>query len=107
MSNRMEVSFHKYGAASNAYPEKVDALDSLNQRIQKYLETHNTEYLIDVANFAMIEFMHPRFCDAKFTPTDSDGSPGRTTKSGRVTEDANSQITKAGGVASKLSQFRE
>ena len=31
---------------------------------------------MDVANFAMLEFMHPAFKDAKYSPQDSDKSPG-------------------------------
>lgn len=73
----MEVSFHKYGPLKNAYPHKVDALKSLLLRIEKYRETGNTEFLIDAANFAMIEFMRPSVKDAKFVATDSNASPGR------------------------------
>lgn len=107
MADRMEVSFHKYGAVADAYPHKVDALASLQKRIEKYLETRNTEYLIDAANFAMIEFMAPRFRDAEFKPTDSDGSPGRTTVAGgHVQNERNTELTRGGGRASKLSKFR-
>lgn len=77
MRNRMEVSFHKYGPLKQAFPHKVDALKSLQLRIDKYLETGNTEFLVDVANFAMIEFMRPAVRGAKFVPTDSSDSPGR------------------------------
>lgn len=77
MRNRMEVSYHKYGPLKDAYPHKVDAIESLQLRLQKYAETGNTEYLVDVANFAMIEFMRPAKRGAKFTATDSNGSPGR------------------------------
>lgn len=106
MANRMEVSFHKYGAVWDAYPEKLSALESLKQRIHKYLETGNTEFLIDAANFCMIEFMCPSVRGAAFTPTDSGESPGRMTTSGRLTGDVNHEVTKHGGKASKLSQFR-
>jgi len=77
MVDRMGVSFHKYGLVSRAYPEKVDALKSLQIRIDRYTETGNTEWLMDVANFAMIEFMHPRLDGARFQATDSQASPGR------------------------------
>ncbi len=77
MLSRMAVSFHKYGAVKDAYPHKVSALKSLQQRLKKYEATGNLEYLIDAANFAMIEFMCPAREDAFFEPTDSDGSPGR------------------------------
>lgn len=87
MLNRMAVSGFKYGPVADAYPGKVDALASLAQRIEKYLETHNTEFLIDAANFAMIEFMRPQFEDAFFAATDSDQSPGLITREGFTRED--------------------
>ena len=34
------------------------------------------EFLVDIANFAMLEYMFPSFDDAKYTGTDSDKSPG-------------------------------
>lgn len=89
MADRMGLSFFKYGAVAEAYPARVDAIKSLRQRIDKYAETGNTEWLIDVANFAMIEFLRPRHTRAHFKSTDSDASPGRTWNSGSVNEHAN------------------
>jgi hypothetical protein len=77
MVARMGVSFHKYGPVAKAYPHKVSALKSLQERLAMYQETGNTEWLMDVANFAMIEFMLPAHDKAHFRPTDSDESPGR------------------------------
>lgn len=89
MFDRMAVSFFKYGKVADAYPHKVDALASLRLRLEKYAETGNTEYLMDVANFAMIEFMRPRHPGAFFKSTDSDGSPGRTKVGGVITSKHN------------------
>ncbi len=75
--NRMGVSFHKYGPVAEAYPEKLNAIVSLELRLQRYRETGNTEWLMDVANFAMIEFMLPRHPKAHFRETPSVESPGR------------------------------
>lgn len=77
MLNRMGMSFFKYGSIKAAYPHKVDAIKSLKLRLNKYEKTGNTEYLIDVANFAMIEFTLPKHPDAHFKPEDSRASPGR------------------------------
>lgn len=77
MDNAMMISLFKYGKVGDAYPEKVDALESLIDRFNKYEATGNAEYLVDVANFAMIEFMHPANPKAHYQATDSDGSPGR------------------------------
>lgn len=89
MLDRMAVSFYKYGRVSDAYPHSMSALDSLLQRLKSYKETGNTEFLMDAANFSMIEFMHPSHSEAHYTPTDSDGSPGRTTNHGIVTHETN------------------
>lgn len=77
MADRMATSYCKYGAVKDAYPHRVDALKSMIQRLAKYEATGNTEWLMDVANFAMIEFMLPKHADAHFSPTDSKASPGR------------------------------
>lgn len=77
MVDRMNMSYFKYGLVAEAYPNKVDAIASLKQRLDKYAETGNLEYLMDAGNFAMIEFMRPKHPQAYFETTDSDGSPGR------------------------------
>ncbi len=76
MKNAIVVSHYKYGWASLTYPELAQAYKCIKERMRLYEETHNTEYLVDVANFAMLEYCHPAFEDAKYTPTDSDKSPG-------------------------------
>ena len=77
MVNRMGMSYYKYGPLVDAFPDKVNALHSLLDRIRKYEQTGNTEWLVDVANFAMIEFMRPKHPEAHFEATDSNASPGR------------------------------
>ena len=76
MKNAIEMSHYKYGHASKTYPELAQAYKCIEERLELYRSTHNTEYLVDVANFAMLEFMFPAFTDAKYSPTDSDKSPG-------------------------------
>lgn len=75
MKNRMEVSYYKYGYTQDAYPHKVDALKSMEARIREYRETKNTEFLVDAANFLMIEFMFPSIEGAFFKSTDDSSSP--------------------------------
>jgi len=77
MRNRMLVSFAKYGPIKQAFPAKIDALASLQDRLNKYRETSNTEWLVDAANFALIEYLCPSHPQAHFRATDSDESPGR------------------------------
>lgn len=89
MRQSMSVSFHKYGPIKKAYPHKVDAIRSLEKRLALYKETGNADYLVDIANFAMIEFMLPAHEAYHDKPTD--GGEGRCWQSGgRPTEKANS-----------------
>lgn len=75
--NRAEMSFYKYGTAKDNFGEKlVNALKSHDLCIKKYLETGNTEYLCDAANYLMFEFMYPQKEGAYFKATDSSGSAG-------------------------------
>jgi len=87
MADRMGVSFHKYGPLNDNYPFPGDALTSLKKRLGKYAEDGNTEWLIDVANFAMIEFLRPAHPDAHFRPTDSHESPGVKVDGGSYVHD--------------------
>jgi len=69
----MLMSYYKYGPLKDNYEnfKCMDAIGNMKKRIDKYIETGNTEFLADVANFAMIEFMYPSIAGAKYTPTDS------------------------------------
>lgn len=87
----MGVSYHKYGPVKEAYPHKVNAVKSLQHRLQLYLDTGNQDYqdyLVDVAGFAMIEFMLPAHDNPHDTPTD--GGEGRKWHAGgRANESTN------------------
>ena len=76
MKNAIEMSHYKYGWASKTYPELAQAYKCAKERLAEYEKTHNKEYLVDVANFVMLEFLYPAFSDAKYIPTDSDKSIG-------------------------------
>jgi hypothetical protein len=78
--NRMEVSFHKYGPIKENYGNHlVSAVKNLEKRLALYKETGNTEYLCDVANFAMIEYMYPQHGQAHFDNlSESPGLGGMT-----------------------------
>lgn len=104
MKDRMVVSFYKYGPIAAGFPDKVNAITSLTDRLRKYAETGNTEFLMDAANFAMIEFMHPAHPNAFFEGTDSDQSPGRRSRRGVVDHRGNDVIGTNPG--STLAQFR-
>lgn len=75
MDAAMEVSYHKYGDVKAAYPHEYSAIKELKHRLRRYEETGNLDYLVDVANYAMIEFTYPARADAHDSPTD--GGEGR------------------------------
>jgi hypothetical protein len=83
MVNRVLTSYHKYGSTKANFEAGVDFVDSLKRRLAKYEETGNTEWLMDVANYAMIEFMHPHHPDAHYRATDYKETPGRRLHSGK------------------------
>ena len=76
MENEIVMSHYKYGWMSQISPELAHVFQCIKERLELYEKRHNTEYLVDVANFAMIGFKHPSFADSKYTATDSDKSPG-------------------------------
>lgn len=83
MANRMAFSFHKYGAVADF---DGDTVASAQLRIGMYSKTGNTEWLVDAANFLMMEFMrHPE----AFQSTDSDQSPGRIRADGSIDTNPN------------------
>lgn len=89
MMSAMMVSFHKYGRVAEAYPVKFHATSDIRTRARKYRETGNKHYLVDVANFAMIEAMHPART-AEWGDNGAADSPGRTTVDGhRLVQETN------------------
>jgi hypothetical protein len=74
--NSIIQSHYKYGWMSDTYPELADAFGSLEKRVEMYRQTGNADWLVDIANFAMIEFMHPKHPLHHFRRTGSDESPG-------------------------------
>lgn len=76
MLDRMAMGFHNYGHVSKNFPHNYDALENVKLRVKKYKKTHNTEWLMDAANFLMIEFMHPKDSKAFFESTSKKESPG-------------------------------
>lgn len=74
--NRVEVSFYKYGSARDNFGSgRVDAIGSLELCLEKFKKTHNTEYLLDVANYAMFRYLYP-LPGEYFKPTGSLESAG-------------------------------
>lgn len=70
--NMMVTSFYKYGPMEENYKKQktLDSIKSLEIRLNEYIKTGNMEYLADIANFAMIEFIHPQHTKAHYKKTD-------------------------------------
>ena len=74
--HRVEVSYFKYGPARlNFAGGRVDALATAELCIDAFKKDHNSEHLIDAANYLMFRFKYPLPGDY-FTPTDSSESVG-------------------------------
>lgn len=54
-------SFYKYGKASKNFKTgNVDAIGCIENCLEKFKATKNTEYLLDAANYAMLRYMFPQ-----------------------------------------------
>jgi len=82
MMNRMILGFHNYGHMRRKH-DRPDNIKNIRTRLNKYQSTGNTEWLMDAANFAMMEFAVPSHHKAHFRATESHESPGSHV-SGRI-----------------------
>lgn len=74
--NRVEISFYKYGPARDNFGGgRVDALETAELCIEAFKKDHNTEHLVDAANYLMFRFMYP-YDGEQFEATDDKGSVG-------------------------------
>ena len=74
--NRVEVSYYKYGPARDNFGAgRVDALATADRCLDAFRRDHNSEHLLDAANYLMFRFAYPLPGDY-FQATDSDGSVG-------------------------------
>ena len=55
MIDRLTFGFCRYGHIAES-AKTCDIVKTLRDRVKKYEDTGNTEFLIDAANFCMIEF---------------------------------------------------
>jgi hypothetical protein len=73
---RVHVSRYKYGPARDNFATgRVDALATAELCIEKFKRDHNTEHLVDAANYLMFRYMYPMPGEF-FKATDSSGSVG-------------------------------
>lgn len=63
MRNRLVMGALRYGKIYQQNKPKYNRTDSMVSRINKYVESGNKEYLVDVANLCLLEFTecyHPK-----------------------------------------------
>jgi hypothetical protein len=75
MTNRMVLGTLRYGRWQDNKKNKVkyDRVGSIRKRLDLFEQTGNSEYLVDIANFAMIEFEISDHPNLHFSPKDDDG----------------------------------
>lgn len=93
----MMVSHRKYGLVAAAYPDKMDAMADIRARRSEYGRTANLWFMVDVANFAMIEAMRPGKPEAYWGVNDADSSPGRVDRETRRLEQVDNDGGRIGG----------
>lgn len=72
--NRVQVSYYKYGPVRKNYGEgRVDAIGTAEACIEAFKKDHNTEHLVDAANYLMFRYMYP-LPGEEFKATDDSGS---------------------------------
>ena len=70
MANRLLIGFFRYGPLRVPGRKPTQNIKEVRKRIALYEKTGNQEYLVDVANFAMVEFMKPCHPDPHFGSVD-------------------------------------
>lgn len=70
MQNRLVMGSFRYGLWVR--PEKWDSdfIAGIRKKLVAYEESGNTEHLVDVGNYALLEFTRPKHPDAHFRAED-------------------------------------
>ena len=77
MQARVEQSFHKYGPARANFAEgRVDPVKTAKICLDAFEKDHNTEHLIDAANYFMFAFKFRNALGYDFRSTGSSESVG-------------------------------
>jgi hypothetical protein len=76
MRNRLLVGRFRYGRMDDPAKGDYDMLSSIRDRLKAYERTGNLEHLVDVANLALVEFVHSRHANRHFDAGD-DSPEGR------------------------------
>jgi len=70
MRNRLIIGAIRYGKIKAVGKPKYDRIGSMIKRLSKYQESGNKEFLVDVANLCLLEFVECHHPNAHFTSID-------------------------------------
>ena len=70
MRNRLIMGSFRYGRFCDANKWTYDILAGIEKKLAAYRESGNTEHLVDIANYALLEFHHPSHPEAHFQAED-------------------------------------
>lgn len=72
--DKLLMGYYRYTDPTNLHPTareiKFDYIEALKNKIKRYEETHNLELLVDIRNYAMLEFRKPKYADAYYENED-------------------------------------
>lgn len=70
--NKLIQGFFRYEDPQNPFKPHTfyDYIEAMKNKIRRYEETHNLELLVDVANYAKLEFRKPKYADSYYENED-------------------------------------
>ena len=70
--NKLLQGFYRYEDPSDPFKPHTfyDYIQAMKNKIKRYEETHNLELLLDISNYAKLEFRKPKYADAYFENED-------------------------------------
>ena len=82
MRNRLIMGSFRYGRFCSRDKWTYDMLAGMEKKLAAYRESGNTENLVDIANYALLEFHHPSHPEAHFHAEDDHSHCPRVTDTG-------------------------
>jgi len=70
MRNRLVLGAFRYGKLQDQSKPRYDRIGSIESRLKGYIKTGNTEFLVDIANMCMLEFVEGKHPNKHFKAID-------------------------------------
>jgi len=70
MRNRLNMGAFRYGPLGEPGKPQYDRCEAIIKRLELYKKTGNLEYLVDIANMALLEFVEGRHPNRHMEATD-------------------------------------